>query len=290
MTELDDLSREVRRRAAAGTGYSLPLVPDAGLVASRMIAPTRLEKTIYTPFYCLVLAGRKKVHLGERAIDFTPGEGVIVSHHLPVLARVEEASLARPYLALAMELDIDLLRSLAEGTANGAEAAEPISAGRATPGLVGAFGRLAALTDDAGARAVLAPLLRTEIHFHLLRSGHGAMLRRLTRVDSHASRIARAIAEIRRGFAGPLRVADLAAAAGMSASSFHEHFRAVTATTPIGFQKDLRLAEARRLLASGSHSVGTVAHMVGYESPTQFSREYARAFGQPPRNDLRGAA
>jgi AraC-like DNA-binding protein len=111
------------------------------------------------------------------------------------------------------------------------------------------------------------------------------MLRRLTRPDSHASRIARALARIRRDYAAPLRVAELAEVAGMSPSSFHEHFKAVTAATPLQYQKDLRLLEARRRLAGGGASVSGVAFAVGYESPTHFSREYARKFGAPPRMD-----
>lgn len=297
MTENGNLAADLAARTAAWAGrrqgYALPVLAGAGLNAARMAAPTALERVVYQPIYCLVLQGQKAVRLGERTIAFTPGEGVIVSHHLPALAQVERATAAEPYLALALELDVDLLRAIAGesgGIAPPDAPAEPIRAGRAAPPLLDAMGRLLALADEPDAAPVLAPLLRREIHFRLLRSEHGGMLRRLAEADSHASRIARAIAMIRARYAEPLAVGALARAAGMSASSFHAHFRAITATTPVQFQKQLRLTEARARLLSGRESVGAAARAVGYESPTQFSRDYARAFGHPPRQDLAAAA
>ena len=131
----------------------------------------------------------------------------------------------------------------------------------------------------------LAPLVLREIHFRLLRAQHGGMLRQLLLHESPASRISKAIALIRSGYKAPIAVADLAAAAGMSQSTFHEHFKSLTSTTPLQYQKELRLLEARRLLMSGGKSVASAAYDVGYESPTQFSREYARKFGIPPRDE-----
>jgi AraC-like DNA-binding protein len=132
----------------------------------------------------------------------------------------------------------------------------------------------------------MMPLIRKELHFRLLLAPHGAMLRQLVSHDSHASCIARAIERIRESFRAPLAVPELAQAAGMSPSSFHKHFKTITETTPLQYQKDLRLLEARRLLQEGHHSVSETAFEVGYESPTQFSREYARKFGASPRNDI----
>ena len=137
---------------------------------------------------------------------------------------------------------------------------------------------------------VLGPLILKEMHFRLLTAPHGGMLRNLIQRNSHASRITRAIAYIRQDFANPLAVADLADDAGMSASSFHQHFKSITAMTPLQYQKDLRLMEARRLLMSGQFSVSTTAYEVGYESPTQFSREYSRKFGVSPRRDRQQGA
>ena len=144
--------------------------------------------------------------------------------------------------------------------------------------------RLVALTVQPRAQMALAPLALRELHWWLLESAQGPMLRDLARADGRGARIARAVALIRANLARPLRVADLARVAGMSPSAFHQHFRAVTATTPIQFQKRLRLLEAQARLRAGS-TVGQAAFAVGYESPTQFSRDYARAFGHPPRED-----
>lgn len=134
----------------------------------------------------------------------------------------------------------------------------------------------------------MAPLIRREIHFRLLLARHGAMLRQLVRQESAASRISKAIGKIRQDFKTQIAVSELARTAGMSVSSFHEHFRTLTATTPLQYQKDLRLIEARQLLIDGTRSVSNVAFEVGYESPTQFSREYSRKFGVSPRRDLAG--
>ena len=145
------------------------------------------------------------------------------------------------------------------------------------------------LLDHPKDARVLAPLVRRELHYRLLMSSSGGMLRSLLRRDSHASRIADAIGSLREGFRGPLDIGALARHAGMSPSSFHKHFRSVTRTTPLQYQKDLRLAEARALLRGGRHSVSTAAFEVGYESPSQFSREYSRKFGLPPQSDRRAA-
>jgi transcriptional regulator GlxA family with amidase domain len=145
--------------------------------------------------------------------------------------------------------------------------------------------RYLALMDAPLDAQVLGPSILREIHFRLLMSPIGGMLRNLLLIDSHASRVARAIQRIRTGFREPLAVADLARTAGMSVSSFHEHFRSVTGTTPLQYQKDLRLIEARKFLASGGQPVSMAAYAVGYESPTHFSRDYARKFGTPPSRD-----
>lgn len=289
MTTLTDIAGRVERWVRGRTGYDLPVLAEPGLTAAHVRAPTPIEPVLYSPIYCLVLQGRKSVHFGGRTISFRPGEGVIVSHHLPALGRIERASAAEPYVALALRIDVVLLRSLPRGAA-GMGRVESILSAHAAPPLLEAMARLMALTDEPESLPVLAPLLNREIHYRLLQSEHGGMLRRLAEADSHASRIARAIGHIRRSFAEPLSVSDLARVAGMSQSSFHEHFRAITATTPLQFQKQLRLTEARRLLLGGSLNVGGVARTVGYESPTQFSREYARAFGRPPRGDRQKAA
>ena len=225
-------------------------------------------------------------------MSFGAGQSLIVSLDLPTVSRITEASEHTPYVALALAIDIGILRSLNEEVGESeivGQKARALAAGMADERLIAAMGRLFDLVDRPVERKVLVPLITREIHFRALFAGHGEMLRRLSRHDSHASRVARAIAHIRRSFPASVSIPELARTAGMSPSSFHEHFKAVTATTPLQYQKELRLAEARQQLIYGGKSVSSVAYEVGYESPTQFSREYARRFGNPPSADLPGA-
>lgn len=286
---LSDLARRVEKHIGHDDGSDRAFVyPIPDLLLLRHRRPTTLDATFYSPVLCLILQGRKETIVGDRTIGFGPGESLIVSHGLPVVSRVTEATPERPYLAMILSLDLGILRSLYnelgeaqdEGLARSAQAHQTDSA------LLDALGRYLALTDNPIEAKVMAPLICKEIHFRLLLAPHGSMLRQLASHDSHASSIARAIERIRASFRGPLVVPELAQAAGMSASSFHKHFKSITETTPLQYQKDLRLLEARRLLQEGQHSVSDVAFEVGYESPTQFSREYARKFGASPRNDI----
>jgi AraC-like DNA-binding protein len=157
---------------------------------------------------------------------------------------------------------------------------------RADPTLLDALRRYLELVDSPADAKVLGPLVSREIHYRLLVAPFGGMLRRLIRRDSNASAIARAIGHLRGDLCSPVVIPDLARRVGMSTSSFHKHFKAVTATTPLQYQKELRLLEARRLLTTGGASVTAVAYEVGYESSSQFSREYARKFGVPPSRDM----
>lgn len=253
--------------------------------------PTTLEATLYEPVTCLILQGRKETWLGDRHASFGPGDSLIVSHHLPVVSRITEASDQHPYIALVLSVDMTIVRNLYEdvGIAEfDAAQARALASGETDADLLQAMGRLFGLVNQPLEATVMVPLLRREIHFRLLLARHGGMLRQLLLNESAASRIAKAIGRIRQSFRAPISVPDLARTAGMSPSSFHEHFRSLTATTPLQYQKNLRLIEARRLLIAGTRSVANVAFEVGYESPTQFSREYSRKFGASPRKDLAG--
>ena len=260
----------------------IPLGP-GGLSLFYAARPAPLQVQVYAPTICLVLQGRKALTWDGRTRMVGPGEPLLVGGDLAVDVTIAEA----PYLAVSVALDPSLLRELA------AEAPGPIHAGlpvdlplqtEAQEGVVGAMARLVALTAQPRAQMALAPLALRELHWWLLESAQGPMLRDLAREDGRGARVARAVALIRANLARPLKVADLARVAGMSPSAFHQHFRAVTASTPIQFQKRLRLLEAQARLRGGS-AVGPAAFAVGYESPTQFSRDYARAFGHPPRED-----
>lgn len=251
--------------------------------------PTKLEATIYEPVVCLILQGSKETWLGNRCVNFGAGESLIVSHRLPVVSRIVEASPQHPYVALVLRVDMNTIRSLHEELAEAGLQAAParsLDAGRTDDDLVQAMGRLFHLIGRPLESKVLCPLILREIHFRLLLSAHGTMLRQLVRHESVASRITRTIERIRHEFKTQISIPDLAEIAGMSASTFYQHFKSLTATSPLQYQKDLRLIEARRLLMDATRSISSVAFEVGYESPAQFSREYSRKFGASPRNDL----
>ena len=250
--------------------------------------PSPFEASLYEPVLCLILQGRKQVSIGEQTLSFGPGECLLVSHDLPVCSRITRA----PYLALVLKVDVASIRKLYDEVAESAldrELARAAVTHRADPGLLDALRRYLALADSPADAKVLGPLISKEIHYRLLVAPFGGMLRCLIRHDSNASAIARAIGHIRGDLRSPIAIPDLARRVGMSASSFHKHFKTVTSTTPLQYQKELRLLEARRLLKTGGASVTTAAYEVGYESPSQFSREYARKFGVPPSQDKAAA-
>lgn len=267
--------------------------PVEGLTLVRCTHPTGFEATLYEPLVCLIVQGSKVTTAGDQTVTLSAGKGVVVSHDLPVVSRIERASRAKPYLALVVRLDLGTLRSLhaeiGDGEAIGAEE-EALKVAYLDAPTMAVLQRYLDVLDRPMDARVLSPLIRRELHYRLLVSSSGGMLRSLLRRDSHASRISDAIGALREGFRGPLDIEALARQAGMSPSSFHKHFRSVTRTTPLQYQKDLRLAEARVLLRGGRHSVSTAAFEVGYESPSQFSREYSRKFGLPPQSDRRSAS
>lgn len=255
------------------------------LLASR--TPTAILHQIYQPIFCLVLQGAKQATIGSQTLLFGQGRSLVVSVDLPAVSRIIQASHTAPYLALALTLDMAEIRALSADIA-------PSTADR--PGLAAttlatddaiqdAMARLYRLTAQPAAIPILAPLIRREIHYWLLMSDHGPQLRGLVQADARQARIARAIHEIRCNFAAPLPVEDLANLAGMSVSAFHAHFRTITGTSPRQFHKQLKLTEARWLIQSSRCSITEAAFEVGYESPTQFSRDYARHFGRSPRQD-----
>lgn len=258
--------------------------PIDGLQILARSTPGALEASLYEPVLCLILRGAKQVAIAEQSLSFGPGECLLVSHDLPVTSRIIRA----PYLAVVFQVDVATVRALQHQVAADVddESAQSAEVHRAEPELLDAIGRYLALADVPSDAAVLGPLVAKEIHYRLLTAPYGAMLRNLVRRDSHASAIARAIDHIRRGIRTPIVVPDLARKVGMSASSFHKHFKKITSTTPLQYQKELRLLEARRLLTTRGTSVTAAAYGVGYESASQFSREYARKFGVPPSQDL----
>lgn len=281
---LERLAEDAARRLpAAENGSPRAVRPVPGLQILRQSRPGALEALLYEPILCLVLQGGKQVAIGERTLSFGPGECLLVSHDLPVRSRVTHA----PYLALVLDLDAATIRELCDEIADSDDdRARAAVTHRADPGLLDSLGRYLALADSPADARILGALTSKEIHYRLLTAPFGGMLRNLTHLHSTASAIARAIGHIRDDIRAPISIPDLARRVGMSASSFHKHFKTITSTTPLQYQKELRLLEARRLLKTGGAVVTTAAHDVGYESPSQFSREYARKFGVPPSQDL----
>lgn len=259
-----------------------------GLSILRREAPSDIEAFIYEPVMCLILQGSKFTSVGDQIVELKPGDALLVSHDLPVVSRITTATKQEPYIALNLSLDLALVQSLFDhitDTPLSDAPARPLSNGPADQDWLAPLVRYFELMDKPLDAKVLGPGMLREIHYRLLLSPIGKMLRKLLVADSHASRIAKSIGQLRRAFRTKLSVAELAETSGMSVSSFHEHFKSITGTTPLQYQKGLRLIEARALLVGQSRSVSEVAYAVGYDSPTHFSRDYRTKFGLPPSKD-----
>lgn len=258
-----------------------------GVFPARESQPRLIEASIYNPVICLILQGSKETTSHNGTVHLAEGDMLVVSHDTPVTARITRA----PYLALIMPIDLSRIRSLADSLPD-IPSPDPARTGAmrsavAEKALLQPLERLLALEPGSADDKVLTPLLLTELHYRLLMSPAGEMLRRLLSPTSQESRIARVASLIRRNYAQPQRLPDLAREAGMGQSAFHQHFKALTGTTPLQFQKDVRLSEALRLLEAGTQSVTQIGYAVGYESPAQFSREFSRRFGRPPQQVLK---
>ncbi|MEZ5658474.1 MAG: AraC family transcriptional regulator [Burkholderiaceae bacterium] len=252
-------------------------------------ATTALDATVYRPLLCLVLQGAKEVGTPTKTLNVRAGQSLIVSHAVPVVSRITLATPDQPYVALVYPLDLDLLRSLLPAVLPGSDppASDPFSICLCDSDdeMLGALLRYFHQCEREESRTLLAPITAREIHARLLMGAYAGILRRLLWHESAASRIFRVTQEIGADPARPIVVSDLAQRAGMSASAFFEHFKAVTGTSPLQYQKDLRLLRARDRLRSSSAKVSQVAFSVGYESSAQFSREFSRKFGVSPRQD-----
>ncbi|MCO6409731.1 AraC family transcriptional regulator [Hoeflea alexandrii] len=249
---------------------------------------SEFDAVVYKPVACLVLQGAKETSVGDQFVTLHAGSALIVSHDLPVQSRIVSASVDKPYLALIVSLEHGMLRSLYDQISSVSKEMMPhrsLAAGPADTKVIETIGRYLALMNSSVEAEVLGPSILREIHFRLLISPIGGMLRNLLSIDSHASRVAKAIVHIKRDFRQNLSIPELAQLAGMSQSSFHGHFKQVTGTTPLQYQKDLRMIAARDLLRAGHHSVASASFEVGYESPTHFSRDYQRKFGTAPSRE-----
>ncbi|HLY58881.1 MAG TPA: AraC family transcriptional regulator [Stellaceae bacterium] len=268
-------------------------IPDAGLPLSGVrlrttTAPTEPVNAVYEPIFALVAQGGKRTVLGDKVFEYGAGDYLVASVDLPIIGQVCRASSEEPYLGFAMTLQpAKIAALLLEGTAgerSGVEAAG-LAVSVAPDELLDAVLRLLRLLDRPGDIPVLRPMLEREILWRLLGGEQGAIVRQIGLADSSLAQISRAIRQIRTNYAEILRIDELAQVAGMSPSSFHRHFRAVTSMSPIQFQKQIRLQAARARLIANAEDVATVGFEVGYDSPSQFSREYRRLFGSPPGKD-----
>src|SRR6202142_1392536 len=261
-----------------------------GLSLFRRDEPTEPISGMYEPSICMVAQGAKRVLLGDDKYVYDAHHYLITSVHLPTVVQVIKASREKPYLGLRLKLDQREILQLMVDSNLPAPRAERSSRGMATGevtlSLLNAFLRLIDLLAEHKDIPILAPIIQREIIYRLLVGDQGARLRQIASAGSQSNQIARAIDWLKGNFTGPLRIDDLATQVNMSTSTFHHHFRTLTAMSPLQFQKVLRLNEARRLMLTERLDATTVAFQVGYESPSQFRREYSRLFGAPPLRDI----
>ncbi|TPD51181.1 MAG: AraC family transcriptional regulator [Thalassolituus maritimus] len=262
-----------------------------GLSLHRWTEPTDPTSYMLAPSICLIGQGRKRLFLGEETFIYDAEHFLITSVELPVVTQIIEASPEKPYLGLTMELDLRLISQLMIDNQVAPNKKQTdrcgIGVSRLPGNLNNAFCRLLSLASQPEDIAPLAPLIRQEIFYRLLKSDQGPRLRAITSNANHGYQIARTIEWMKENFSKPVKVEDLANNSGMSVSAFHNHFRSMTAMSPLQFQKKMRLNEARRLMLAEHLDASKAAFEVGYESPSQFSREYSRLFGAPPMKDIR---
>jgi AraC-like DNA-binding protein len=264
--------------------------PIPGLTTIRATEPSDLQYAISRPLVALVVQGTKHVTMGNQAFTFSAGDSLLITADVPTVSQITRASAAEPYLSLVLDLDLALIADLVvEMKAVPVAGGAPVRVEPTDGEVADAALRLMRLLERPASVPVLRAQLVREMHYWLLAGQHGAAIRRLGWPDGHVQRVARAVAILRAEFAKPLPVERLAAVAGMSPSSFHHHFRAVTSLSPLQFQKQLRLIEARRLILSEGVTASSAAFAVGYESVSQFTREYRRMFGLPPVQETEAA-
>jgi AraC-like DNA-binding protein len=281
---LDELRTLIARHARPDLS-----TPIEGVLLSRVDRPSKPAVSMTGTVVALVAQGAKRLALGDRVYDYGAGQYVVASIDMPIIGQFTEASPAEPALGFGLVLKpaavAELLLQDNDQPRGPVPAAPAIAVSDAGDELIDAVIRLLRLLDTPRDRDVLAPLVIREILWRVITGDQGGTVRQLGLADSGLTQIARAVRWIRENYGRPFRVQDLADASGMSVSAFHRNFQAVTTMSPISFQKQIRLQEARLLLAAGPADVARVGHRVGYDSPSQFSREYRRQFGAPPGQD-----
>ena len=261
-----------------------------GLMLSRKDEANVSESCFYRPTIGVVIQGAKRSLIGNEEHHYGGGYCMVAGVDLPSVSHITAASKEEPFLAVSIKLDRYLATQLAAEVApppkSGAASHRGIAIAEVTPEVLDAFLRLVDLLDNPERIPILAPMIIREIHYHLLAGPQGWCLRLVSTLGTQSNQIAQAISWLRDNYKEPLQIEALAKRVNMAESTFHRHFREMTTLSPLQFQKRLRLYEAQRLMLTDDNDAATAALAVGYESATQFSREYKREFGEPPHRDV----
>ncbi|MDW6004792.1 AraC family transcriptional regulator [Vibrio mangrovi] len=284
----DKLAKCIIRWTGNATQFDSP-VP--GLRLSRWDTTTLPTSYTQKSSICVIAQGVKRIILGEETYTYDANSFLISSVDLPIVANIVEASPDKPYLGLIMELDLQEISQLIVDSGfslkQSKQAQSGMDVGHLSLPMLNAFQRLIDLHDEPDNIKILAPVIKREIFYRLLSTEQGLRLHQIVTTGSHSNQISKAIDWLKRNYAKPLSVGKLASYSGMSKSAFYNHFRTMTSMTPLQFQKKLRLNEARRLMLTENLDALATTFKVGYESPSQFSREYSRLFGAPPSKDIK---
>jgi AraC-like DNA-binding protein len=288
----DQLRSELARRIALFIGAAENRATEiSGLTLHRRNAPTAPCSMTYEPGLTVIAQGRKRVELGRNVFIYDASRFLLTSVDLPVVSRVIEATEKTPCLALSLKLEMPVVRELLSreeiAVADTPSDRPGMAIGETTVEFLNACCRLVDLLETPGDIPFLSGLIVREIIYRVLQSAEGARLRAIATLGDQSQRTAKAIAWIKANYAKPLRVEDLADIAGMGVSTLHHHFRVLTAMSPLQYQKQLRLLAARGRMLIDGLDAASAAFEVGYESASQFNREYSRFFGQPPMRDIR---
>jgi len=287
---LSMLRETVKRYVDSQVGPSPFTTAIKGLTLLRSDHEKRTDFHICKPALCIVVQGAKWTMFGEKRVDYQAGQAMVVSVEMPAFSTIVKASPSEPYLGVIIEFDLSLMREVIDSldtlpTESG-ESGRSVFVTDFDGPLADCALRMVRLLDTPQAISMLYPAVMREICYWLLTGPHGAEVMSMTVEKSHTRSVLNAIHFLRDGFAGPIRIEALASIAQMSPSAFHRQFKTITSMTPLQYQKQLPLLEARRIMVDSEANVETAAFQVGYESSTQFSREYSRMFGMPPRRDI----
>jgi AraC-like DNA-binding protein len=278
-------------------GRMMKILPEDGilevfphLTLARSARTTEQLHSIFKPAFCIIAQGSKQVLLGEEVFRYDPGHYLISTVDLPIVSHVVEASAENPYLSLRVDLDPSLVASVmmesGMETNKGRGNVKAMDVSTLDADLLDAVVRLVRLLDKPDEAQVLTPLIIKEIVYRLLSGEQGARLSHLLSSEGDARRISKAVRRLRENINQPLKIENIARELGMSVSGFHHHFKSVTAMSPLQFQKQIRLQEARRLMLGEDLDAASAGYRVGYEDPSYFSRDYKKLFGAPPQRDI----